>query len=94
MPEAKILDGKYWAAQIKAEVRAGVQALTAAGKPCRLTVLLAGDDPASAVYVRGKEKDCAVRAAVEAGKIPSSRYENYLRMYEEIGPLRPWELQK
>ncbi|MBP3299978.1 MAG: ribosome small subunit-dependent GTPase A [Clostridia bacterium] len=42
----------------------------------------------------GKEKDCAVRAAVEAGKIPPSRYESYLRMYEEIGPLRPWELQK
>ena len=59
MSEAKILDGKYWAAQIKAEVRVGVQALTAAGKPCRLTVLLAGEDPASAVYVRGKAKDCA-----------------------------------
>jgi len=39
----------------------------------------------------GKEKNCAVRAAVEEGKIPSSRYESYLRMYEEIGPLRPWE---
>ena len=59
MSESNILDGKYWAAQIKAEVRTGVQALAAAGKPCRLTVLLAGDDPASAVYVRGKAKDCA-----------------------------------
>lgn len=39
----------------------------------------------------GKEKNCAVRAAVEEGKIASSRYESYLRMYEEIGPLRPWE---
>ena len=59
MSEAKILDGKYWAAQIKAEVRTQVQALKEAGSPCRLTVLLAGEDPASAVYVRGKEKDCA-----------------------------------
>ncbi len=42
----------------------------------------------------GKEKNCAVRAAVEAGKIPRSRYENYVRMYEEIGPLRHWEGQK
>lgn len=41
--------------------------------------------------VHGKEKDCAVRAAVEEGKITASRYESYLRMYEEIGPLRPWE---
>lgn len=42
----------------------------------------------------GKEKSCAVRAAVEEGKIPRSRYESYLRMYEEIGPLRPWEVSK
>lgn len=42
----------------------------------------------------GREKECAVRRAVEEGKIPRSRYENYLRMYEEIGPLRPWETEK
>ena len=42
----------------------------------------------------GKEKNCAVRNGVEEGKIASSRYENYLRMYEEIGPLRPWETVK
>lgn len=42
----------------------------------------------------GKEKNCAVRTAVEEGKISRSRYENYLRMYEEIGPLRLWEVAK
>ena len=42
----------------------------------------------------GKEKNCAVRSAVEEGKISRSRYENYLRMYEEIGPLRLWEVAK
>lgn len=42
----------------------------------------------------GKEKDCAVRAAVQSNKIFPSRYENYLRMYEEIGPLRPWEVAR
>ncbi len=42
----------------------------------------------------GKEKNCAVRDAVEKGSIPRSRYESYLRMYEEIGPLRLWEVCK
>ena len=42
----------------------------------------------------GKEKNCAVRSAVEEGKISRSRYENYLRMYEELGPLRLWEVAK
>ncbi len=41
--------------------------------------------------VHDREKDCAVRTAVEDGLIPLSRYESYLRMYEQIGPLRPWE---
>ncbi len=56
---AQIIDGKALAAEIKARVRAGVQQLAAAGvRPC-LAVLLVGDDPASAVYVAGKERDCA-----------------------------------
>ena len=42
--------------------------------------------------IHGKERGCAVRAAAEEGKIPLSRYENYRRMYEEIGPLRFWEV--
>lgn len=41
-----------------------------------------------------KEAGCQLRAASEAGEIPRERYENYLRMYEEIGPLRPWENQR
>ncbi len=56
---AQVLDGKYWASVIKVEVRERVARLKAAGHPCRLAVLLVGDDPASAVYVRGKAKDCA-----------------------------------
>ncbi len=38
-----------------------------------------------------KEKGCAVRAAVDAGKIARSRYESYLRMYEEAGKINDWE---
>ena len=54
---AEILDGRFWAAQVKQAVAAHRRALGAA--PCKLVVLLAGDDAASAVYVRGKQRDCA-----------------------------------
>lgn len=38
-----------------------------------------------------KERDCAVRAAVEAGAIPRSRYESYLTMYDEVKDIKAWE---
>lgn len=38
-----------------------------------------------------KEKGCAVRAAAETGKIFLSRYESYLRMYEEAAKINDWE---
>jgi methylenetetrahydrofolate dehydrogenase (NADP+) / methenyltetrahydrofolate cyclohydrolase len=56
---ARILDGKATAAQIKAEVAAGMEELEAAGRSVRLDVVLVGDDPASATYVGGKEADAA-----------------------------------
>lgn len=38
-----------------------------------------------------KEKGCAVKAAVEAGEIARSRYDSYLRMYEEARKINDWE---
>ena len=38
-----------------------------------------------------KEKGCAVREALEAGKIQPSRYQSYLRLFEELKPLREWQ---
>lgn len=38
-----------------------------------------------------KEKGCAVRAALAEGKIPQSRYDSYLRMYEEASKINDWE---
>jgi methylenetetrahydrofolate dehydrogenase (NADP+)/methenyltetrahydrofolate cyclohydrolase len=56
---ARILDGKALAATIKHEVAAGVARLRAAtGVVPGLTVVLVGDDPASAVYVRNKQNSC------------------------------------
>lgn len=55
---AQIISGKELAARIKRRVSEQVEELKAGGvTPC-LAVILVGDDPASAVYVRGKESDC------------------------------------
>ncbi|MBR5116397.1 MAG: bifunctional methylenetetrahydrofolate dehydrogenase/methenyltetrahydrofolate cyclohydrolase, partial [Lachnospiraceae bacterium] len=56
--EVKIIDGKAIAAQIKEEVRTEVERVKAAGREVTLAVILVGDDPASAVYVRNKKKAC------------------------------------
>ncbi len=52
------ISGKEIAARVLAEVGAGVAARVAAGKPRpHLVTVMAGDDPASDVYVRWKHKD-------------------------------------
>src|ERR1700685_2931038 len=57
---ARILDGTKLAADIRAEVAAEVRALATAGTRPRLAVILVGHNPASEIYVRGKEKACEV----------------------------------
>jgi methylenetetrahydrofolate dehydrogenase (NADP+)/methenyltetrahydrofolate cyclohydrolase len=53
---AIVIDGKRVAADVRAEVRARAEALIARGVRPGLTVVLVGDDPASAVYVKSKDK--------------------------------------
>ena len=56
---AQILDGKAIAADIRREVKAKVDALKANGeRPPGLAVVLVGDNPASQVYVRNKQRSC------------------------------------
>jgi methylenetetrahydrofolate dehydrogenase (NADP+)/methenyltetrahydrofolate cyclohydrolase len=55
---ARILDGTKIAAEIRAEVAADVQTLSAGGVRPGLAVILIGHNPASEVYVRGKVKAC------------------------------------
>ena len=56
---ARILYGKEFAARIKASAEHGAIALCERGvHPC-LAVIIVGNDPASEVYVRNKEKACA-----------------------------------
>lgn len=56
---AQIIQGKQLAAAEKEKVKQQTAAWLEQGvKPC-LAVILVGDNQASSVYVRGKEKDCA-----------------------------------
>lgn len=52
----QILDGKKLAEEIRAGLKAEVEALARKGRRPGLTVVLVGNDPASAVYVRNKER--------------------------------------
>lgn len=56
---AKLIDGKALSEQLRAEVGQRAAALAAQGHKPGLAVILVGDDPASAVYVRNKVKACA-----------------------------------
>ena len=70
---AQIMDGKALAKKIKEQVAAQAAAL-----PRRpgLAVLLVGENPASQVYVRGKEKDCEECGILNLGaKLPADTTE-------------------
>lgn len=55
---ARLLDGKAVAAKIRGQAAAQAAALRERGvDPC-LAVILVGDNPASRIYVKNKEKDC------------------------------------
>ena len=56
---ARIIDGKAVAAEVTARVKSRVDALKERGLFPGLAVILAGEDPASQVYVRNKIKKCA-----------------------------------
>jgi methylenetetrahydrofolate dehydrogenase (NADP+)/methenyltetrahydrofolate cyclohydrolase len=56
---ARLIDGNALARSLRDEVARRVAALAARGTVPGLAVVLVGDDPASAVYVRNKVKDCA-----------------------------------
>ncbi len=66
---AKLLDGKALAQQMYAEMTAQVQELQAKyGRPPGLAVLMVGENPASAAYVRNKERACEKVGIVSFGK--------------------------
>lgn len=84
---ARRLDGTAVAAAIRAGLAPRVAAFTAArGRAPALSIVLAGDDPASRIYVRNKEK-----AGTEAGlsvtvhRLPSdTRHDAVLAVVEQL----------
>ena len=40
-----------------------------------------------------KEPGCCVRQAVENGQIEKTRYDSYLRLYEQYSQIKPWEVK-
>ena len=55
----QIIDGVALSARLRGDIALRAKALTAAGVTPGLAVILVGDDPASAVYVRNKVKACS-----------------------------------
>ena len=80
MAEARLIDGKAFAAGLRARVGEGVAALAAAGiaRPGLATVLV-GADPASQVYVRSKGKLAAeLGMASQDHRLPEETTEDEL----------------
>ena len=55
---AVIMDGKAFSAKCKENIREEVKRLTELGHRPGMAVILVGENPASQVYVRNKDKDC------------------------------------
>ncbi len=62
----QLIDGKAIAAQMREQMTAQVKQLNEAGVTPGLAVVLVGEDPASRVYVRMKEKACAATGIFSA----------------------------
>jgi methylenetetrahydrofolate dehydrogenase (NADP+) / methenyltetrahydrofolate cyclohydrolase len=87
---ARLLDGTRLAQQIRSELLSDVAALTALGRRPGLGVVLAGDNPASASYVRSKERACT-EAGVhsETARLPlTSTTEELLSQVEAYNQAR------
>ncbi len=77
---AKVIDGKRIASQLRREVRAGTDALAqAGGRRPGLAVVMVGENAASAVYVRNKRRACEETGIVSvAHDLPANTGEDEL----------------
>src|SRR4029077_10253665 len=83
---ATILDGNTISSQIKEEVAAQVKELAAQGIRPGLAAVLAGNDPASEIYVRNKVRACE-QLGIYSDKLPppaSVTTDEMLRLVNEL----------
>jgi len=84
----QLIDGRAIASEIRAELKEKVRAFTSTydATPC-LAVVLVGDDPASHIYVRTKERACAeVGIRSEKHHLPAeTSEEDLLRLICRLG---------
>ena len=55
---ASIIDGKHLGAEIEEELKSSVSLMASSSRAPHLVVVIVGEDPASHVYVRNKERAC------------------------------------
>jgi methylenetetrahydrofolate dehydrogenase (NADP+)/methenyltetrahydrofolate cyclohydrolase len=85
---ARAIDGRAVAARVRGEVAEGVRAFAErSGRAPGLATVMVGEDPASAVYVGGKQRACAEVGMVPRDeRLPASAGENEVRaLLEELG---------
>lgn len=82
----QIIDGKARAKQVREEVKGEVIALKGRGISPKLSVVLVGDDPASHIYVKNKEKACNdVGIVSDVRKLPANTKEtDLLKLIEKL----------
>ena len=76
---ADIVDGKSLAESIQKKVAEGVSEITSTGVRPHLAVVIAGDDQASHVYVRNKERACQ-KCGIESTKIEMPASSNPMKL--------------
>jgi methylenetetrahydrofolate dehydrogenase (NADP+)/methenyltetrahydrofolate cyclohydrolase len=83
--KAKILDGKTLSQKIQSQLQEKIKTqLEIKGRPPGLAVIMVGDNPASAVYVRNKEKACQKVGIASFGRhFPTQTSQNELEDFIE-----------
>ena len=86
MTQARLLDGAAIAQAVRTEAAAEVASLKAKrGVTPRLGVVLAGDDPASAIYVRNKDRACREAGmASDVVRLPDATRESLLQAVRRL----------